>query len=235
MLKVDFDYGLFGTLRKMAGADWTDYVNHTFVKQLAVGTLPEACFKRFLTQDYLFLVHYARAYALLAFKSQTLTDIRAATSTLQAIVDELPVHVKYCSGWGLTEAMMEFEPEAPETMTYTRYVLDIGHSGDVLDLMAALMPCVAGYGEIGQIMLADKSTVLDGNTYGDWIRNYEGDHYLEGVQAAILNFDAVGKRRGGEARLEHLSHIFTTATRLESAFWQMGLNAAPSILQVAAE
>jgi thiaminase/transcriptional activator TenA len=166
MIKVDFNHGLFGTLRAMAGAEWTGYVNHPFVQQLAVGSLPEPCFRRFLTQDYLFLIHYARAYALLAFKGQTLGDIRAANATLQAIVDELPVHVKYCTAWGLTEERMEIEPEAAETMTYTRYVLDIGHSGDVLDLMAALMPCVAGYGEIGQIMLADKDTVLDGNPYG---------------------------------------------------------------------
>jgi thiaminase/transcriptional activator TenA len=235
MIKVDFNHGLFGTLRAMAGAEWTGYVNHPFVQQLAVGSLPEPCFRRFLTQDYLFLIHYARAYALLAFKGQTLGDIRAANATLQAIVDELPVHVKYCTAWGLTEERMEIEPEAAETMTYTRYVLDIGHSGDVLDLMAALMPCVAGYGEIGQIMLADKDTVLDGNPYGDWIRNYEGDAYLESVQYAINAFDDVGKRRGGEARLEQLSKIFTTATRLESAFWQMGLNAAATPLRAAAE
>jgi thiaminase/transcriptional activator TenA len=235
MLRIDFNHGLFGTLRAAAGEEWSGYVNHSFVKQLAAGTLPRACFKRFLTQDYLFLIHYARAYALLAFKGHSLADIRAATSTLQAIIDELPVHVKYCKSWGLTEEMMEAEPEAAETMTYTRYVLDIGHSGDALDLMAALMPCVAGYGEIGQIMLADKNTIIEGNAYGDWIRNYEGEHYLESVQYAIASFDAMGKRRGGEARMEQLSKIFTTATQLESAFWQMGLNAAPALTKVAAE
>jgi thiaminase/transcriptional activator TenA len=235
MPNIDFNFGLFGRLRAMAGDDWTGYVQHPFVKQLAVGTLPEPCFKRFLTQDYLFLIHYARAYALLAFKGASLAEIRSATSTLQAIVDELPVHVKYCKSWGLTEEMIEAEPEAPETMTYTRYVLDIGHSGDILDLMAALMPCVAGYGEIGQIMLADSKTVIEGNTYGDWIRNYESEHYQSSVQDAINNFDAVGKRRGGEARIDQLSKIFTTATQLESAFWQMGMNAMPSTTRVAAE
>ncbi len=30
-------------------------------------------------------------------------------------------------------------------MNYTRYVLDIGHAGDALDLRAGLLPCVAGY------------------------------------------------------------------------------------------
>lgn len=233
MTKVDFNYGLFGTLRAAAGDEWTGYVNHRFVKELGLGTLPQPCFRRFLTQDYLFLIHYARAYALLASKGASLGEIRAATASLQAIVDELPVHVKYCTAWGLTEEMMEAEPEAPETMTYTRYVLDIGHSGDILDLMAALMPCVAGYGEVGEILLTDKNTVLDGNPYGDWIRNYESEHYMASVQAAIVSFDAIGKRRGGEARLKQLSAIFTTATRLESAFWQMGMDADTGMTQAA--
>lgn len=235
MPSIDFNHGLFGKLRAMAGNDWRDYVNHPFVQQLAAGTLPEPCFKRFLTQDYLFLIHYARAYALLAFKGAALAEIRSATATLQAIIDELPVHVKYCASWGLTEEMIEAEPEAPETMTYTRYVLDIGHSGDILDLMAALMPCVAGYGEIGQTMLAAAETVIEGNTYGDWIRNYESEHYQSSVQNAIDNFDAIGRRRGGEARLGQLSKIFTKATQLEAAFWQMGLNAEITPTRIAAE
>jgi thiaminase/transcriptional activator TenA len=233
MAKVDFNYGLFGTLRAAAGEAWTGYVNHRFVKELGLGTLPQPCFRRFLTQDYLFLIHYARAYALLASKGATLGEIRSATASLRAIIDELPVHVKYCTGWGLSEAMMEAEPEAPETMTYTRYVLDIGHSGDILELMAALMPCVVGYGEIGQLLLADKTTVLDGNPYGDWIRNYESEHYRASVRAAIVSFDEIGRKRGGEARLHDLSAIFNTATRLEAAFWQMGMNADNGVAQAA--
>jgi thiaminase/transcriptional activator TenA len=235
MTEVDFNYGLFGKLRAAAGDEWTGYVNHRFVKEVGLGTLPQPCFRRFLTQDYLFLIHFARAYALLASKGANLAEIRSATASLQAIVNELPVHVGYCTAWGLTEAMMEAEPEAPETMTYTRYVLDIGHSGDILDLMAALMPCVAGYGEIGDILLADKTTVLDGNPYGDWIRNYDSDHYKASVQAAIISFDEMGKSRGGEARLKQLSTIFSTATRLESAFWQMGMDADVDTMKAAAE
>lgn len=38
-------------------------------------------------------------------------------------------------------------------MAYTRYVLEQGMSGDVLDLRIAMLPCIAGYGEIAlQIM-----------------------------------------------------------------------------------
>ena len=48
----------------------------------------------------------------------------------------------------------------------------------------------------------------------------------DGVTAAIGLLESVWQQRGGESRLAELSVIFTTATRLEANFWQMGLNAA---------
>ena len=220
-----FDNGLYGRLRQQAGADWQDYVAHPFIQQLAAGTLPEPAFRRYLTQDYLFLIHFARAYALLVSKLRTLPEMRAATASLNAIVAELPLHLAYCAGWGLGEPEIAAEPEAAETLNYTRYVLDIGHAGDALDLLAALLPCVAGYAEIGLRLLGDPATVMEGNPYASWIRNYGDPGYLTGVQAAISLLENVGRQRGAESRLGELSEIFTTATRLESAFWQMGLNA----------
>lgn len=221
-----FENGLYGRLREQAGQHWQDYVAHPFLQQLAAGTLPEAAFQRYLTQDYLFLIHFARAYALLVSKLRTLPEMRTATASLNAIVSELPLHVAYCQSWGLDEAQMTAEAEAPETMNYTRYVLDIGHSGDALDLLAALLPCVAGYAEIGLGLLHSPDTVMTGNPYANWIRNYGDEGYLTGVQAAVQLLETVGQQRGAESRFPELSQIFTTATQLESAFWQMGLNAS---------
>lgn len=221
-----FENGLYGQLRQQAGRHWQDYVDHPFLQQLAAGTLPEAAFQRYLTQDYLFLIHFARAYALLVSKLRTLPEMRAATASLNAIVSELPLHVAYCASWGLDEEQMATQAEAPETMNYTRYVLDIGHSGDALDLLAALLPCVAGYAEIGLGLLHNPDTVMTGNPYANWIRNYGDEDYLTGVQAAIQLLENVGHQRGAESRFPELSKIFTTATQLESAFWQMGLNAS---------
>ncbi|WP_312739509.1 TenA family protein [Cedecea neteri] len=221
-----FENGLYGRLRLQAGQHWHDYVDHPFLQQLAVGKLPEAAFKRYLTQDYLFLIHFARAYALLVSKLRTLPEMRAATASLNAIVSELPLHVAYCQSWGLDETQMAAEAEAPETMNYTRYVLDIGHSGDALDLLAALLPCVAGYAEIGLGLLHSPNTLMTGNPYANWIRNYGDEGYLTGVKAAVQLLENVGHQRGAESRFPELSQIFTTATQLESAFWQMGLNAS---------
>lgn len=222
---IDFSHGFFGRLRAAAGDAWTAYVRHPFVRRLAAGTLPQPCFKRFLVQDYLFLTQFARAYGLCAYKSTTLTDIRAAAAGLEAILAEIPLHVGYCAAWGLGEAAMAAEPEAPETMGYTRYVTDIGHTGDILDLTVALMPCVAGYAEVGQILLADPATVVEGNPYGAWLTTYDGEAYKAGVRSGLAKLEDFARRYGGEARFADLSRIFSTATRLETAFWQMGLDA----------
>ncbi len=223
---IDFGAGFFGKLREAAGDLWTGYVRHPFVLQLGTGTLPQSCFRHFLVQDYLFLIQFARAYGLAAYKSTTLADIRAAASGLEAVLAEIPLHAGYCASWGLDEAAMAAEPEALQTTAYTRYVTDIGHTGDLLDLTVALMPCVAGYAEAGQLLLADPATMIGGNPYGAWLTTYGGAAYTDSVRTALAKLDDLGERYGGEARFAALRRIFDTATRLEIAFWQMGLDAA---------
>lgn len=211
---------LFGRLREGAGAAWGAYVRHPFVQALADGTLKREAFRNFLIQDYLFLIQYARAYALLAYKLEELPDIQAALETARALIKtEMPLHVAYCAGWGISEARMRAAPPALEMMGYTRYVLDIGCTGDALDLLAALAPCIAGYAEIGAWAAAKAGPV---NPYIDWIKTYTGQEYLESVNASLAMIDRVGAALGAEARLPRLQAIFIQATRLEAAFWQTG-------------
>ena len=220
---------LFAHLKAAAPALWKAYVDHPFVHALADASLPEACFRRYLTQDYLFLIHFARAYGLAVFKADSLTDIRHAAAGLSAMVDqEMGLHVAYCRRWQLEEADMAAVPEADATIAYTRFVLERGLAGDLLDLYVALAPCVVGYAEIGRSLKAAPASRLDGNPYCDWIEMYASLEYQEVAAAHIVQMDRLMKRRGGPGRMPSLEGIFRQATRLEEAFWQMGL-ANPSI------
>ncbi len=220
---LPLDDGLFGRLRRDAGTAWDAYVGHRFVAALGAGTLTEPAFRHFLRQDYLFLIHFARAYALAGYKSANLADLRAAAAGVSAIVDvEMPLHVAYCAKWGLSEADMEAEPEALETIAYTRFVLDCGLAGDLLDLLTALAPCVVGYGEAVERLLRHPATRLDGNPYAEWIAAYSSPEYQSAARAAIATLDRVGAMQGAEARYPSLLLTFVTATRLEAAFWDMG-------------
>ena len=67
----------FEALKARSAEDWQRYCEHRFVRELAAGTLSEASFRHFLKQDYLFLVHFARAWGLAVYKSRDLAEIQA--------------------------------------------------------------------------------------------------------------------------------------------------------------
>jgi thiaminase/transcriptional activator TenA len=218
---------LFSRLTAAAGTVWPAYTRHEFVLRLARGDLPEAAFRRYLVQDYLFLLHFARAWGLAIYKSDTLFEMRRAQSLVAATLDvEIALHVEYCRGWGLREAAMIAEPEALETVAYTRFVLDRGVAGDRLDLEVALAPCIVGYAEIAAERLADPATRLDANPYREWLLMYAGAEYQALAAEAKAALDEQFARRGGEGRFPALASSFAVATRLEADFWQMGLEAA---------
>jgi len=217
---------LFPRLVEASEASWRAYTRHQFVMLLATGDLPEACFRRYLVQDYLFLLHFARAWGLAVYKSDTLTEMRRAQRLVAATLDvEIGLHIEYCRGWGLSEAAMGSEPEAPATIAYTRFVLDRGLAGDRLDLEVTLAPCVIGYAEIAAERLDDAATRLAGNRYREWLEMYAGAEYQDLAREAAAALDEQFARRGGEGRFSSLAAAFATAARLEADFWQMGLEA----------
>lgn len=218
--------GLLARLRDANSAEWRAYVDHDFVRGLADGSLPQPCFRHYLVQDYLFLIHFARAYALAAYKGETLDDLRKGLAAASAIADmEMTLHVKYCAGWGIGQPEMQSAPEAPATIAYTRYVLERGLAGDMLDLHVALAPCVIGYAEIGLALDRDPATKRDTNLYADWIAMYAGAEYQAMARDAASFIEALAIRRGGAARFDSLSRTFGEATRAEIAFWRQGLDA----------
>jgi len=220
--------GLFARLAAAAGTIWPAYTRHEFVLRLARGDLPEAAFRRYLVQDYLFLLHFARAWGLAIYKSETLGDMRRAHALVAATLDvEIGLHVEYCRAWGLSEAAMAQEPEALETIAYTRFVLDRGLAGDRLDLEVALAPCIVGYAEIAAERMADAATRQDGNPYREWLAMYAGAEYQSLARDAAAALDELFRRRGGEGRFPALTASFASAARLEADFWQMGLRCGP--------
>ncbi|QOR38155.1 thiaminase II [Billgrantia diversa] len=217
----------FTDLTNACHDDWRAYIEHDFVRGLGDGTLSEGAFRHYLQQDYLFLIHFARAYALAAYKSRSLADLRQAHEGLKAILDvELDLHVGYCREWGIGEAELAQLPEARATMAYTRYVLDTGNRGDLLDLHVALAPCLVGYGEIATWLNAQSFTLRGKtNPYDAWIAMYQSDDFQAAMRAELEWLDT-RLADVTPARFDELAEVFRDATRLEIDFWQMGLDRA---------
>lgn len=215
--------GLYRRLRDAAAADWAGYTWHPFVRRLSAGSLPLPAFRHYLVQDYLFLIHFARAKALAVVKGESLAAMRGKAAAVLAILDETKLHLTYCADWGLSEADVVATPETVETVSYTRWVLDRGLHGDILDLEVALAPCTVGYGEVALRILADPARMVAGNPYQSWIEMYASDDYQALARAAADRLDSLGDSHGGEARFATLARDFGEAARLEQRFWQQGL------------
>ncbi len=220
----------FDRLKAGAAAEWRAYVEHPFTDALADGSLAPAAFRSYLTQDYLFLIEFARAYALAIYKAPTLADMRESAGGLAAILDvEMDLHVRLCARWGVSAADLEHAPAAPETLAYTRYALEAGMRGDLLALKVALAPCVIGYAEVARRLVRQPFASAVDNPYRAWIAEYAGPAYQEVAGAARAHLDRLAADYLTPRREGELLAIFRDATRLEAAFWDAGWRAAKHV------
>ncbi len=215
----------FALMRDAAQDPWREYTRHAFVEGLKDGTLPREAFLHYLRQDYVFLTHFSRAWALAVVKAQTHEEMQVAAATVNGLMhEEMMLHVGVCEAEGISREDLMATPERPENLAYTRFVLESGYSGDYLNLLAALLPCVIGYAEIG----ARLATEATSETYRPWIDTYAGDQYQSYCHDIGALMDSALQRRLGPDYTtlpiwRDLCRTFEMATQLEVNFWQMGL------------
>ncbi|KAI1432739.1 Phosphomethylpyrimidine kinase-domain-containing protein [Xylaria sp. CBS 124048] len=199
---------------------WYRFVNHPFVLALGSGELPLESFKNYLVQDYLYLVHFARANALASYKAKNIEDVAAGAKIVSHIHSEMRLHIDYCRSFGMDEDEIMATEEHQACTAYTRYVLDVGQSEDWLALQISLAPCLLGYGAIAKQLHADPVTKIEGNTYWPWILNYVADDYVQAVKTGceLMERNAV---LHSPSRIEELVKIFIHATKMEIGFWEI--------------
>ena len=214
---------LFDRLVKENAAVWDAYLHHDFVKQLEKGVLRQENFLFYLKQDYIYLINYAKCYALLANNATTASELRFAMKFQNYIVEgELELH-KSILQLGINADALGVKDESLVNIAYTRYMQSVASGGDFIDMLVALSSCAIGYGYIGREIyarLGEKG--LKNHPYESWIRTYAGTAF----QAEIQEFeDFVNDytKAISELKFTHLSEIFHTVTRLECNFWQHGL------------
>lgn len=205
-----------------AGQYWQDYVHHPFVQQMANGTLPKACFQHYLKQDYLFLFQYNRALSLGIYKAENFAQMKTAHEAIGALLHEIQLHIQFCESWGIDEKTLFSTEESAACVAYTRYVLDAGMTGGLAELYTAIAPCAIGYAVIAK-HIVESGVSPENNPYQAWIDAYSGEEFQTAAQNAIEALDTLCAGLT-ETQIAKLQQIFNTATRMESAFWQMGLD-----------
>ena len=220
-------YGqVFNLLKEKNLKNWLLYTKHDFVNLLSSDSLEEKYFLNYLIQDYLFLIQFSKAWSLAVLKSDTLQEMKIAANTVNDLINfEMELHIKLCGSYNISKNDLESANEENENIAYTRYVLELGYSGDFLDLLSALAPCVLGYGEIG---INGKNFKIKTPMYKKWIDTYSSDEYQDVCKnVANLIDQAFLLRLGSDYvntyKWNKVNKIFNKATLLEIDFWNMAL------------
>ncbi|MBU9714019.1 thiaminase II [Evansella tamaricis] len=199
---------------------WRKNHTHPFVQGLGDGTLDKEKFRYFMIQDYLYLIDYAKLFAIGAVKATDVETMGKFAGLLDSTLnEEMSLHRQYAKKFGITEEELENAEPAPTTLAYTHYMLHVGQNGTLADLLAALLPCMWSYWEIGK-ELNEIPGARDHEFYGEWIQMYSSDEFGNLAQWCINLLDELtdGKK---EEELEKLEEYFLNTTRFEYLFWDM--------------
>ena len=220
-------YGnVFKLLKEENKENWILYTKHDFLQKLSQGTLKEEKFLNYLIQDYLFLIQFSKAWSLAILKSDNLEEMKIAASTVNDLINfEMELHISLCGNYGISQSDLENADEENQNIAYTRYVLELGYSGDLLDLLSSLAPCVLGYGEIG---INYKNSDPKISMYQKWIDTYSSNEYQDVCKNVSNLIDQAFMLRLGDDfvstyKWQKVNKIFNKATLLEVDFWNMAM------------
>lgn len=198
---------------------WARQLQHPFVKGLGDGTLEEERFKRWVLQDYGYLKEFARVFAWAVAKADRLESMAWYSGVLDLTLNtEMDLHRQYAARFGISESALEAEPMWPTTRAYTDFLVRTAADGDMVDLLAALLPCAWGYVYIAR-KLGEMGPPEDPR-YADWIEQYASQEFADALEWLRAELDRLSEGIG-EKKAHRVREIFLTSTRYEGLFWDM--------------
>lgn len=217
----------------------------SFIAELDSGTLPEAHFAYYLTQDALYLNGYsrvlARASALAPSEEEQAFWAEGARVCL-AVEAELhrtwlsrhPVQAHDAAGLppadGSPEGVAAVDARlagadgvarpGPVTKAYVDHLLAASASGSYAVLAAAALPCYWIYAEVGSALHTRHAARPESGThpYAEWIVTYADEAFAASARRAIAYTDAAGQRASAPER-EAMREAFMASSVYEREFF----------------
>jgi thiaminase/transcriptional activator TenA len=143
---------------------------------------------------------------------------RFADLVHETLHEEMDLHRSYSADLGIPEADLEREKMAPTTRGYTDFLLRTATVGDFAELVAALLPCMWGFNEIGR-RLAEHGLPND-ERYARWIEMYASEEFTSLADWLRELTDRISTNLPGAA-WDRVRDVFLTSSRYELSFWEM--------------
>jgi thiaminase/transcriptional activator TenA len=202
---------------------WDSYYTHPFVRGIGEGTLDKDKFKFYMIQDYIYLLDYAKVYALGVVKAETEEVMQDFSSMVNGILNgEMSIHRSYMKKLGITTEEIKNAKASLTNISYTHYMLAVSQTGTLGDVAVSLLSCMWSYLEIGR-NLSEIPGSLEHEFYGDWIKGYISKEYEKETQWLLDLVDDIAKNMSNK-ELDKLKEVFINSSKYELMFWDMAYN-----------
>ena len=187
-----------------------------FIKELADGSLDPAKFDRYIAQDEVYLGNYGRQMFLLADMMTDPAQQEMFRLFAQTGLDgEKAMHELLIGRFGIDTEVTS----SVVTSTYNNHTQAAIDSGSKEVALAAMLPCMWIYNEVGLYILSIAS--LEGNPYKEWVLEYGNEEFTEGVNAVLAIADQWAAAVDDDTRAK-MTQAFLEAALFEYAFWDYG-------------
>lgn len=207
-------------LREEAREIWDGWHHHPFIAGIRDGSLEREKFIYWIKQDYLYLQDYARIFALAGAKASRLEDMQSFARLMDGILNtEMSLHRSYCAQFGITAQELETLDKSPTCQGYTDFLVRTAALETVGVTVAALLPCIWGFYEIGTRLQEVGDTSPD-NPYRDWIAMYSSAEFAQLSQWSKELMERYAREAGSGER-EQMKKAFVISSKYEALFWEM--------------
>lgn len=202
---------------------WDSYNEHPFVKGIAYGTLPLENFKFYMIQDHLYLLQYAKVFALGIIKSKTESDMKLFARLINDTLNtENKVHQDYLAKLGITREDIDNAKTSIVTDSYTNYMVSIAFKEGLEELAVSVLACAWSYKLIGDFMETIPNS-KEHEFYGNWINTYTSKEFRDSIEIIMDMVDRLGEGYT-EEQIQNLEKILINCSRYEYMFWNMAWN-----------
>ena len=203
--------------------DDADYKRIFAVDSIEETNLPldKEKFRFYLKQDYLYLIEYAKVFAVGIAKSNSIEIIRFLSDAVHAIFkSEMHIHEAYMQRFGVTAEEVADTMPSLDNRSYTSYMLRVAYEGGIAEILASVLSCALSYEYIAKVVVSEHPQAGAHPFYGEWVSGYASEAYQKNNQRLVECFEAITGELP-EKQLLRCEEIFVTCSHYETAFWEM--------------
>lgn len=195
-------------------------LKHPFVEGIGQGDVSKDALAFYVGQDFNYLNAFMKVYAAAIQKSNSRDQIQLFTNQIEFTLNsEIQPHIDFCKVAGIEYSTVQNDKQAPMTYLYNEHMYNAARTGDLIDVVASMLPCPWTYSVIGETLI-ERGSSTESNPFKSWIDFYAGvnseDKMLSVQLFDILDLEA---SKYSDEKLKEVEDRFLKSCELEWHFW----------------